>query len=97
MLKKCGIVGTAAQITDRNVALAPRRRSAPTVPDCLGRGLCGGDFRLRSLLPGVVDGSALRAWNHLRDVAQKLFQAWNGRRAKFLAGHRDIDIEICGS
>ena len=96
MLQERGVVGTAAQVADRNVAFrlarreggaclqSPRWETASTAP------------RAARLLPGFVDGATLGAGNGFGHVAHKLFETGNGRRAELRAGDGDVHIEVGG-
>src|SRR5208282_2873016 len=94
MLQKCSVVGTTAQVSDGHVAVGLCIRGTALISDRLGGRLRRGAFGLRSLLPGLVYGSSLRAGHGFGDVADELLEARNRRRAKFGSGDGDVYIEI---
>src|SRR5262249_49094850 len=95
MLQKGSVVGAAAEIPDRDIGLDLGGGSATVLLDCFGGRLRrGGAFRLRCLLPRLVDRASFRTGNNLGHIAKELLEAGDRGTAELGTGDCDIHIEV---
>ena len=97
MLLENAVVRAAAQVADRHVALGWRGWRAARALNRFCRRLRQGSARLVTLLPRLVDSSALGTGHRLSHISQKLFQARHRRSAKLRPGDSHVHVEVCRS